>query len=120
MTIEVVYGRAEMLGDEFNADRIRTYLDDEGNVWTGTETTDVDYYCSRDCAERSLPWLTLSAMQGIALRAVFANAQYSDFKTAREHGNAGTADAGTHYGDFPDYSVYCARCGDTIHQGDDE
>jgi hypothetical protein len=112
MTIRIIYGHADPLEletlDRWERDgtvnAVRTYRDDVGNAYVGTDTVDVDYYCDRDCAEQDLPWLTTDSTY------VF-------------HGKE-TADVEHVFGDWPDYSVHCARqtCADLLHVGleDDE
>jgi len=116
MTLRAIYGTAYR--DDHQPDaNIRQYQSGDGRWWTGHDTTDIDYFCGDACLIPHLPddhggWLNRQGTYGsyVHTPGIVVDGRHQ----------VTTIDVESVLGDWPDYSVYCANCGDLIHQGGED
>jgi len=78
--------------DSYERGIIRVYDGEDGSVWIGTDRSDIEYYCS------------------LGHIPAQPNTRFVD-----DEGY--TRDIESVGGDWPDYSVYCEKCGRLVHVG---
>lgn len=103
----IIIGRAERVGQSWaethdNNPNVRIYRDRFRAAWVGIETYDVEYYDSPSCLHHGTSGEHPGALC-VDDAIVFLNGT--------------TWDVDVPDGDWPDYDVHCAHCGDLIHAG---